>query len=95
VTELKGQAAVRAEKTIASLVADLDDAIAFARLCNNPSAMVAAITPRPALTERGKRRAAEKRLNSRAVQIRVSHAVEMGDIDEAAPLPKMGVIDLD
>lgn len=42
--ELQGQAADRTEKTVASLVAQLDEVIAFARQCNNPSAMVAAIT---------------------------------------------------
>ncbi|WP_245273379.1 terminase small subunit [Phyllobacterium sp. UNC302MFCol5.2] len=41
--ELKGRAAKRTEKTVASLVADLDEAIVFARKCNSPSAVVAAI----------------------------------------------------
>ncbi len=41
--ELKRLAAKRTEKTVASLVADLDEVIVFARQCNNPSAMVAAI----------------------------------------------------
>lgn len=44
VAELKGGAAERTEKTVASLVADLDEAIIFARQCNNPSAVVSAIT---------------------------------------------------
>lgn len=44
VAELKGQAAKRTEKTVASLVADLDEAIVFARKCKSPSAVVAAIT---------------------------------------------------
>ncbi len=43
VTELKGLAAKRTEKTVASLVQDLDEAIAFAQKCKNPSAVVAAI----------------------------------------------------
>ena len=43
VTELKGKAATRTEKTVASLVADLDEAIVFARQCNSPAAVVAAI----------------------------------------------------
>jgi len=43
IAELKGQAAQRTEKTVASLVQDLDDAIAFAQKCKNPSAVVAAI----------------------------------------------------
>ncbi|WP_141652332.1 Terminase small subunit [Rhizobium grahamii] len=43
VGELKGQAAKRTEKTVASLVADLDEVIEFARECKNPAAMVAAI----------------------------------------------------
>ncbi len=43
VSELKGQAAIRTGKTVASLVAELDEVIVFARQCNNPSAMVAAI----------------------------------------------------
>ncbi|KQV68417.1 Terminase small subunit [Rhizobium sp. Root1220] len=44
VAELKGQAAKRTEKTVASLVADLDEVIEFARQCRNPAAMVAAVT---------------------------------------------------
>lgn len=43
VAELKGQAAKRTEKTVASLVDDLDEAIVFARQCKSPSAVVAAI----------------------------------------------------
>ncbi len=43
IAELKGQAAQRTEKTVISLVQDLDDAIAFAQKCKNPSAVVAAI----------------------------------------------------
>lgn len=43
VAELKGQAAKRTEKTVASLVADLDEAFDLAKQCNNPAAMVAAI----------------------------------------------------
>jgi len=43
ISELKGQAAKRTEKTVASLVADLDEAIVFAQKCKNPSAVVAAI----------------------------------------------------
>jgi hypothetical protein len=43
IAELKGQAAQRTEKTVASLVSDLDEAIAFAQKCKNPSAVVAAI----------------------------------------------------
>jgi hypothetical protein len=41
--ELKGEAAKQTAKTVASLVAELDEVIVFARQCNNPSAMVAAI----------------------------------------------------
>lgn len=41
--ELKGEAAKRTEKTVASLVAQLDEVVVFARQCNNPSAMVAAV----------------------------------------------------
>jgi hypothetical protein len=41
--ELKAEAAKRTKKTVASLVAELDEVIAFARECHNPSAMVAAI----------------------------------------------------
>ena len=44
VAELKGRAAIRTEKTVASLVAELDEVVVFARECHNPSAMVAAIT---------------------------------------------------
>ncbi|WP_210165011.1 hypothetical protein [Phyllobacterium sp. UNC302MFCol5.2] len=44
VAELKGKAAIRTEKTVASLVAELDEVIVFAKQCNHPSAMVAAIT---------------------------------------------------
>ncbi|MFS8115193.1 hypothetical protein QD460_26005 [Rhizobium jaguaris] len=43
IAELKGAAAKRTLKTVESLVADLDEVIVFARQCNNPSAMVAAI----------------------------------------------------
>lgn len=43
VAELKSKAATRTEKTVASLVAELDEVIVFARQCHNPSAMVAAI----------------------------------------------------
>ncbi|MBZ9654008.1 terminase small subunit [Phyllobacterium lublinensis] len=43
VAELKGQAAIRTEKTVAKLVAELDEVIVFARQCNNPSAMVSAV----------------------------------------------------
>lgn len=43
VAELKSKAATRTEKTVASLVAELDDVIVFARQCHNPSAMIAAI----------------------------------------------------
>lgn len=43
VAELKENAAKQTEKTVASLVAELDEVIVFARQCNNPSAMVAAI----------------------------------------------------
>ncbi len=43
VAELKGMAAQRTEKTVASLVANLDEAIVFAKQCKNPSAVVAAI----------------------------------------------------
>jgi hypothetical protein len=41
--ELKARTAVRTEKTAASLVKDLDDAIEFAKACKNPSAVVRAI----------------------------------------------------
>jgi len=44
IAELKGMAAQRTEKTVASLVADLDEAIVFAKQCKNPTAVVAAIT---------------------------------------------------
>jgi len=40
ITELKAQAATRTEKTVASLIADLDETIIFARQCRNPAAMV-------------------------------------------------------
>ncbi|WP_348271654.1 terminase small subunit [Phyllobacterium sp. CL33Tsu] len=43
VAELKEKAARRTEKTVASLVAELDEVIVFARQCSNPSAMIAAI----------------------------------------------------
>ncbi|MGO7174159.1 Terminase small subunit [Rhizobium ruizarguesonis] len=43
IAELQGAAATRTEKTTASLVADLDEIIAFARQCGNPTAMVAAV----------------------------------------------------
>lgn len=43
IDELQGKAAQRTEKTVESLVADLDETIAFARECKNPAAMVAAI----------------------------------------------------
>ncbi|MGO4833467.1 Terminase small subunit [Rhizobiaceae sp. 2RAB30] len=44
VAELQGRAAEKATKTTASLIRDLDDAIVFARQCENPSAIVQAIT---------------------------------------------------
>ena len=43
VAELQAVAAQQTQKTVASLVQDLDDAIAFAQKCKNPSAVVAAI----------------------------------------------------
>ncbi|MCS3744307.1 terminase small subunit [Rhizobium sp. BK661] len=43
IAELKRQAARRTEKTVASLVQDLDNAIEFALKCKKPSAVVAAI----------------------------------------------------
>ncbi|MBY5541115.1 Terminase small subunit [Rhizobium leguminosarum] len=43
IAELQGTAAKRTTKTVESLVADLDETIAFARECRNPTAMVAAI----------------------------------------------------
>ncbi|MDL2398428.1 Terminase small subunit [Rhizobium mayense] len=43
VAELKGAAAKRTLKTVEILVDQLDEVIVFARQCNNPSAMVAAI----------------------------------------------------
>lgn len=43
IAELQGAAATRTEKTTASLVADLDEIIAFARQRGNPTAMVAAV----------------------------------------------------
>lgn len=43
IRELKGLAAKRSEKTVASLVEDLDEIIAFARQCGNPAAMVSAV----------------------------------------------------
>jgi phage terminase small subunit len=44
VAELQKEAASQTIKTVQSLVAGLDDAIAFARECKNPSAIVAGIT---------------------------------------------------
>ncbi|MBB3645721.1 hypothetical protein FHX14_001900 [Rhizobium sp. BK619] len=43
ISELQGTAAKRTTKTVESLVADLDEIIAFARQCGNPTAMVAAV----------------------------------------------------
>ncbi|PDV86265.1 Terminase small subunit [Rhizobium sp. H4] len=43
IIELQGTAAKRTTKTVESLVADLDQTIAFARECRNPTAIVAAI----------------------------------------------------
>jgi phage terminase small subunit len=43
VRELQAKAAKKVEKTVHSLVADLDDAIAFAKECKNPAAVVSGI----------------------------------------------------
>ncbi|MGR9175651.1 terminase small subunit [Rhizobium leguminosarum] len=43
ITELQGTAAQRTVKTVESLVHDLDETIAFARQCRNPTAVVSAI----------------------------------------------------
>ncbi|MGG7581509.1 terminase small subunit [Rhizobium sp. NLR17b] len=43
VDELKSVAAKRTTKTVASLVSDLDQIIAFSKECRNPAAMVAAV----------------------------------------------------
>lgn len=43
IAELRERAALRTEKTVASLVRDLDDAIEFAKACSNPAAVVQAI----------------------------------------------------
>ncbi|MGO8546680.1 Terminase small subunit [Rhizobium ruizarguesonis] len=43
IDELQNGAAKRTEKTVESLVADLDEAAAFARQCGNPTALVSAI----------------------------------------------------
>ncbi|MGO8550127.1 hypothetical protein ACC732_36650, partial [Rhizobium ruizarguesonis] len=43
IDELQNGAAKRTEKTVESLVADLDEASAFARQCGNPTALVSAI----------------------------------------------------
>ncbi|TAX75701.1 Terminase small subunit [Rhizobium ruizarguesonis] len=43
IIELQGTAAKRTTKTVESLVADLDEIIAFAGQCGNPTAMVAAV----------------------------------------------------
>ncbi|MGO6879413.1 Terminase small subunit [Rhizobium ruizarguesonis] len=43
IMELQGAAAQRTTKTVESLVAGLDEIIAFARQCGNPTAMVAAV----------------------------------------------------
>lgn len=54
VVELKAQAAKRTEKTVTSLVADLDEIIELATM-RNPAAMVAAIAQQAAFSDWNRR----------------------------------------